>query len=225
MSTPTPKTPDALAARISVGSGRRQGRWGRAFLTLLILACIVAAGLYAFDRQQIFTGMRFELRIEDASGLKDGSPVQISGVEAGHIANIRFGKSENDPDRMLPILSVLVKRNFAEALRADLSAEVVSPLLLGEPALVIEPGTAKAPALEEGAMVDLAEEEDSDTFDMIAKGIRNFFESEETPDAAAQAQLLEQIDALVTEVQALRERVDRLENTARAEQRDAPAIP
>lgn len=221
---PGPGNPDPLAARISVG-GPRGGGMGRALATLILLAALGGAGYYGWQWWGEYNGMSFQLRLESAKGLKAGSPVQISGVEAGHLTSVRFGESGADPDRLLPILSIRVRRSFISALRTNLRAEVSAPLIMGEPVLVIDPGTSDAPPIEPGALIDLAPAQTASVFDRAAKGLRSFFESEESESVEGREQLKAQLDTMLKEVRALEARVERLEEAARAEQRAAPAMP
>lgn len=227
MSTPGPGNPDPLAARISVG-GARRGGWGKALLVVLVLSALGAAGYYGWQWWAEYNGLAFNIRLENAEGLEAGSPVQISGVKAGHITEVRFGASGTDPERLLPILSIRVRSSFASALRTDLSARVEAPLLMGEPALVINPGSSDASAVRPGVMIDLAPAGSGGVLDRAAKGLRELF-SASGEDGAMTEQERERISAklqtLIEEIQALEARVERLEEAARAEQRAAPSMP
>lgn len=221
---PAPGNPDPLAARISVGAPRGGGL-GKAIIALIAALVLGAAGYYGWNWWNEYNGMSFQIRLESAKGLKAGSPVQISGVEAGHLTSVRFGESGADPDRLLPILSVRVRRSFVSALRTNLNAEVSAPLIMGEPVLVIDPGTSEAPPIAPGALIDLAPAQTRSVFDRAAKSLRSFFESEESANVEGREEMRAQLETMLQEIHALEARVERLEEAARAKQRNAPAMP
>lgn len=112
---------------------------------------LIAVGLFIFGTMWL-SGRSLspndeyvQVRFENAMGLKEGSPVRVSGVPVGRVERLQLEQYGDVrtwvslPDRIIP--------------KSDATAEIVPVGLVGDYAIDFTPGTAAAP-LAAGAVID-----------------------------------------------------------------------
>ncbi|MEW6777945.1 MAG: MlaD family protein [Bdellovibrionota bacterium] len=170
------------------GAAEWLSRWrGRIVLSLFAALLLVGAWTVWKERERR-NRFFFKIRLEEAAGVTIGTPVRISGIAAGEVEAIEFAASRRTPTRLLPVLTLSIDRRMKNAVRRDLRVEVNRPLVLGDIALDITPGTTAGEPVEEGALIDLVPappEEGGGVFSNAAGKIRKFFSPEETPAPAS----------------------------------------
>jgi phospholipid/cholesterol/gamma-HCH transport system substrate-binding protein len=132
----------------------------RDFWLGLALGLIVGAALllsvYYVPRKGLNLGaspLPFTVVLTEAHGLHPGSPVHISGVEAGEVRALRIAEIPDLGFRVLATAEIFDGARFGGLLTASSTYAVAKSGLLGENILAITPGGAGEP-LEPGALVD-----------------------------------------------------------------------
>lgn len=105
---------------------------------VLIAVAIFIFGTMWLSGRSLSPGDDFvQVQFDNAAGLKEGSPVRVSGVPVGRVERMEF-RGYGDvrtwlslPDRVVP--------------KADATAEIVSVSLVGDYAIDFMPGTASTP--------------------------------------------------------------------------------
>lgn len=132
----------------------------------LVLAIVVVGVGYAFTKFNPFSSP-YELSavFEDAQNLKPRSPVRVAGVEVGEVKQVEPLTDGSGQARVRMELS-----DQALPVHADASAEVVPRLFLeGNFVVVLNPGTAAAPEIEDGGTIPVGQTSNSVSFEQILK--------------------------------------------------------
>ncbi len=128
-------------------SDRVGGRSRANFWIGLVFGGIVAAALlfsvYYVPRKGITFGneaISFTVVLEQAHGLHAGSPVYVSGIEAGEVSAVEIRALDRIGYRVLATVEVFDGERFGPMLKTDSTYQVASSGLLGEVTLAIAPG-------------------------------------------------------------------------------------
>jgi phospholipid/cholesterol/gamma-HCH transport system substrate-binding protein len=133
----------------------------------------VAAGLALFtvglfligNRHQAFARhMDFYAEFRDVSGLAKGAKVQVAGMDAGQVLEIRIPDSPSARFRV----KLRIDERFHGLVRADSVAVIGTAGVVGETFLLIHPGTQEAPAA--AALSTLPSKEPTQLSDLLDKG-------------------------------------------------------
>lgn len=108
-----------------------------------IIAAAIMFSIYYVPRRGITWSrdpVRFTLVLEQAHGLHAGSPVFVSGLEAGEVESVDIQELPGKGFKVLVVVSVFDGERFGPMLRLDSSYEVAQSGLLGEATVAIAPG-------------------------------------------------------------------------------------
>lgn len=108
-----------------------------------ILAATLLFSVYYVPRKGISLSrepLSFSLVIDQANGLRAGSPVLVSGVEAGEVEAVEIREIPGRGYKVLAAVTVFDGERFAPMLRTDSIYQVAQSGLLGETTLAIAPG-------------------------------------------------------------------------------------
>jgi ABC-type transporter Mla subunit MlaD len=140
---------------MSTATGGRANFW--LGLTVgAILGAAVLFSIYYVPRKGLNVSadsLPFTVVLVEAHGLHVGSPVLISGVEAGEVDDVQIRELPGVGWRVLASVEVFDAARFGPALRSGSLYAVRQSGLLGETVLDIAPGGAGPPLLA-GALVD-----------------------------------------------------------------------
>lgn len=126
---------------------------------LLILTAAVVLGAFLF----LLGGVSFEddydvfVDFDNPGSVQPGAAVRVGGVKVGSVEEVTYLGNRLDPQtgrRALVRLRVALYERVRETLHEDALFFVTSQGVLGEQFLAVEPGTADAPVLREGAIVE-----------------------------------------------------------------------
>lgn len=121
----------------------RRGHFWLGIVVGAILAAALLFSVYYVPRKGISFGrepLPFTLVLDEASGLRAGSPVLVSGVEAGEISRIEIRELGQAGWKVLASVEVFDGERFEPMLRTDSVYQVAQSGLLGETTLAIVPG-------------------------------------------------------------------------------------
>ena len=108
-----------------------------------ILAAALLFSVYYVPRKGISFGretLSFTLVLDEANGLRAGSPVLVSGVEAGEVTAVEIRELGQAGWKVLASVDVFDGERFAPMLKTDSVYQVAQSGLLGETTLAIAPG-------------------------------------------------------------------------------------
>lgn len=116
---------------------------------MFILAGLVVAMVFVLSiagRQHIFVKrVWLYATFDDVGGLRSGSPVYLSGVEAGTVNSLSF------TEKGQVTVALRVQAGYMNRIKSDSVATIGSVGLLGDKSIEISVGTADAPPLSAGA--------------------------------------------------------------------------
>lgn len=123
-------------------------------LFVLVGITILVAGILVLGGQQnrFSKNIHITTVFDDVSGLKAGNNVWFSGVKIGTIKSITF-KNLQQVEIMMAI-----EEKSHEYIRKDAVAKIGSESFIGNKLIVIEGGNANTPAIEEGDVLQSAQE-------------------------------------------------------------------
>jgi phospholipid/cholesterol/gamma-HCH transport system substrate-binding protein len=150
---------------------QKQLKWSELKVGITVLAACVTLGVLIFLMSG--TGGLFTSKIllksyfDNASGLRVGAPVRLSGVDIGNVTNIRVVQ---DPTKQLTPVEVLMKVNtrYRFSLRKDSLTLLSTAGVLGETYIDIDSSQAKGPQAADGDI--LPSREVPDFGDMVRSG-------------------------------------------------------
>lgn len=118
-------------------------------IVLIAVALFIFATMWLSGRSLTPGDDYVQVRFTNAAGLKEGSPVRVSGVPVGRVERLEFEGYEDIrawlslPDQVQP--------------KTDASAEIVSVSLVGDYAVDFTPGSAPTPLAEDAVLVGTRE--------------------------------------------------------------------
>jgi len=119
---------------------------------LFVLGGLMFSALVIFligDERRLFErSVEFTAKFSDVQGLKKSAPVQMGGVDIGHVADVKYAQQPGD-DHIIVTLSIV--RDEAGRIRTDSKVEVVPKGLLGDKMVEITRGTSEGKPVEPGS--------------------------------------------------------------------------
>jgi phospholipid/cholesterol/gamma-HCH transport system substrate-binding protein len=124
---------------------------------LVLVLCVAAVGalLWLMGDLRPFGEARLAVRFAHTGNVVAGAPVKLGGVEVGRVDRIHLYPERRDEAGLpLPVtMDLSLSEEARAALRSDVAVTVATRGPLGEAYLELEPGSAGAAALPEGAEV------------------------------------------------------------------------
>lgn len=108
-----------------------------------VLAAALMFSVYYVPRKGISFGretLSFTLVLDEANGLRAGSPALVAGVEAGEVTAVEIRELAAAGWKVLASVDVFDGERFAPMLKTDSVYQVAQSGLLGETTLAIAPG-------------------------------------------------------------------------------------
>jgi len=132
---------------------QKQLKWSQLKVGLTVVGASITLSALVFLMSN--TGGLFTPKIvlksyfDNASGLRQGAPVRLNGVDIGNVTGIRV---VGDPDKKLTPVEVTMKvsTKYHESLRKDSTSELSTAGVLGETYIDIESSQAKGPEARDG---------------------------------------------------------------------------
>ena len=135
---------------------------------IFIIACIAALilGIFTLGKERkLFTNQTdFNTTFSDVSGLAQGAPVRIGGINAGRVTFIGF--SSDISDKRVRV-ELKVDDRFLERIREDSVASIETQGLLGDKYVGISAGSKEKNELPEGAT--LTSRDSADIGNLVSK--------------------------------------------------------
>jgi len=116
-----------------------------ALAVLAVVVVLIGKANRIFDRQ-----VSYHMYFENVEGLKTDSPVWVGGLEVGRVSGIDFLSDVEDP--RIDVKVELGKR-FSSRVRTDSVARITGRGVLGDKAIDISMGSAKAAAIPPGGEI------------------------------------------------------------------------
>lgn len=138
------------AKKIDEPTDRREGR--SLLLIILAVLIVVSYGLFGSHRSRFIIKSKFAI----ADGLRTGAEVEVAGVKAGNVEQIRFleiPQGNKEPEIFELILSLSPEIDghpIGEIIRKDGFVVLVQTGALGERSINIETGSPTAPPTQSG---------------------------------------------------------------------------
>lgn len=177
-----------------------------------LIAAAVLFSIYYVPRKGITFGkepISFTVVLAEANGLHAGSPVYISGIEAGELTDVRISELPNLGYRVLATAEVFDGERFGPMLTTGSAYEVSRSGLLGEMTLAITPGGEGEP-LQQGALVDGTPPMDFtrmvDDVAHITKRLADFMDGREAGDPSLRRAFVE-LQAALQNIRAFSEKL------------------
>ena len=152
---------------------------GRSFALQLRIGSFILAGLlvflaiiYLLGAQARYFERKYDLIAEfgEVGGLIEGATVRLAGVQIGRVTNVTLPP---EPGGKVRVTLTIAKR-FADRIRRDSEARIVTQGLLGDKLVEITIGTAGAPVLPPGAHLAATEPfETSQVFAQAGEALRS----------------------------------------------------
>ncbi len=117
---------------------------GRDFkVGLFVLAGLLFATLVIFligDERRFFaSSVDFHARFSDVQGLKPGAPIQMGGIDIGHVKSVGYGKDPSDPT---VYVTFDIVKSESGRIKVDSVAKIAPKGLLGDKMIEITKGEA-----------------------------------------------------------------------------------
>ncbi len=120
-------------------------------LTAVAVAVLAVGVLAIGSRQQLFSRhTRYWTTFSNVTGLADGAPVKLNGVDVGFVERIELAE---DPEQQRIRVRFTVNARYTERLREDTLVWIKSMGLLGDKYLEIRGGTPSSRRILEGGTV------------------------------------------------------------------------
>ena len=120
------------------------------FFVLVTLLMGVAVILLLGRQHHVFEPrVRLRTSFADVSGLREGAPVWLAGVNVGTVTRVAVGR----PGEQLVRVEMLVSRAVVDRVRTDSVATIGSQGLLGDKIIDLSMGSADLPAVTPGAEI------------------------------------------------------------------------
>ena len=131
---------------------------------LFVLAGLLFSAVVIFligDERRLFSSsVTFKSRFANVQGLKAGAPIQMGGIDVGHVESVGYGK---DPADTTVYVTLDVVESEAGRIRRDTKVKIVNKGLLGDKMVELTKGQSNERVPPGGEI--LTEEPD----DMLAK--------------------------------------------------------
>lgn len=144
------KRDDDTGAGLESGGGRVAVIVG-AFMVALIVAAFAVVFLLGTKRHVFEERVPLRAHFSDVQGLRAGAPVWLAGVGVGRVTSVHFGESLGD--RRVRV-EFEIQRAALPRVRADSVAHIGTQGLLGDKLIEISVGSAGAPAIGPGAVLE-----------------------------------------------------------------------
>ena len=131
---------------------KQRGHFWLGLVIGAILAAAVLFSVYYVPRKGISfsrSPVHFTVVLGQAHGLHAGSPVLVSGVEAGEVTGVEIRELPARGYRVLATIEVFDGERFAPMLKRDSVYQVAQSGLLGETTLAIAPGGQGGPVADQ----------------------------------------------------------------------------
>lgn len=151
-------------------------------LQSILLGCIVLAslalaslGVFAVGDRQLLWGETFTVQVgfPRVRGVEAGTRVRVQGIDAGEVLRVELP----DTPGQSVLLRLRLHSKFRHLVRQDASAQIVGESIVGGKVIEIDPGSAQAPPVAEGARLatrPTAELADVlSQFDTVLQGVRD----------------------------------------------------
>jgi phospholipid/cholesterol/gamma-HCH transport system substrate-binding protein len=130
---------------------QQQLKWSQLKVGLTVLIASITLAVLAFlmsGTGGLFTPkLTIKAYFDNASGLRKGAPVRLSGVDIGNVSNIRVVASKEP----IPVeITMKVSTKYHDSLRKDSTAELSTAGVLGETYIDVDSSRAKGPELQNG---------------------------------------------------------------------------
>ncbi len=144
-------------------SDRRNELEVGAFLALALVLAMLAIWMLGSAQNLFVQRDQYFITVPDAAGISPGAKITVSGVNAGQVESF----SLNRQDRTVRI-NLRVSNQFADSIRADSFAEVVTQGVLGDKLIAIAAGSASSPRLLSNSEIPSRKESSLQT--LLGKG-------------------------------------------------------
>jgi phospholipid/cholesterol/gamma-HCH transport system substrate-binding protein len=150
---------------------QKQLKWSQLKVGITVLAALVTLGtlIFLMSGSGGFFTKKITLKtfVDNASGLRVGAPVRLSGVDVGNVTEVRIVP---DPEKHLTPVEVTMQINtkYSYGLRKDSVTLLSTAGVLGETYIDIDSSTASAPPAQNGDI--LPSREVPDFSDMVRAG-------------------------------------------------------
>jgi phospholipid/cholesterol/gamma-HCH transport system substrate-binding protein len=110
---------------------------------------VAALAIFAIGKQSGMFASKIKLYayFSDVSGLVEGAPVLLAGLDVGAVNKIEFSKT---PERAEARVTLTIGSKFAPRVRRDSTVKIDSQGLLGDKVLNISLGSAQSPEVRDG---------------------------------------------------------------------------
>ena len=176
---------------------RSRGTFVLGLVVGAICAAAILFSIYYVPRKGITFGkdsLPFTVVLEKAHGLRAGSPVLVSGIEAGEVTGVKIKELDGLGWRVLVAADVFDGERFGPMLRTGSTYAVSRSGLLGEMVLSITPGGEGQP-LENGSVVDGSPPTDFneliENLTRVSKRLADFMDGRKHGDPSLRRALLE----------------------------------
>jgi phospholipid/cholesterol/gamma-HCH transport system substrate-binding protein len=137
---------------------QKQLKWSQLKVGLVVLGASVTLAILVFLMNS--TGGWFTKKIilksyfDNASGLRTGAPVRLSGVDIGNVVHIRVVPDADK--KMTPVeVTMKVDTKYMESLHTDSTTELSTAGVLGETYIDIDSAQATGPEVKSGAVLPI----------------------------------------------------------------------
>jgi phospholipid/cholesterol/gamma-HCH transport system substrate-binding protein len=124
----------------------------------VIIGLVMFAGtIYLVGKQKNLFGSTFHLKAQfkSASGLKEGNNVRFSGINIGSVNAVTLSDS-------FVIVDLVIKKDFQEFIKKDVTATIGSDGLMGDKVLTINPGNFSTEPVKDGDVIQTIKAIDMD---------------------------------------------------------------
>ena len=146
-------------------------------VVVLLGIMIFTLGIFSIGSQQKIwvKKVEYKLRVKDANGLQDGSPVRLAGVQVGAISDVRIPE---DPNQISIEVTLAIDRAFQHRVRQDTVANVkILTLLGGERYVELTPGSMSMPVLPPGSYLTVPESFGMEQLGELSAGLADDIQS------------------------------------------------
>lgn len=135
---------------------RERGREIKVGLLMLVALVLLGAGIFLIgEKGNLFTRKNeYFVRFRTVSGLNQGNPVQLNGVNVGSVKRVVLPQ---DPSETTIRVELSVDRRYEERIRGDSKARIKTLGLLGDKYVEVTTGSVDEPVIPSGSQIPAAE--------------------------------------------------------------------